>query len=77
MRTGLLIASLFFMANAAIACGVCLSVQGNPLALPHPRAIEVAVATRNALDRGLLRSASPVNSARHTKWMCPCRCSET
>jgi hypothetical protein len=35
------------------ACGFCFSLSGNPLALPHPRAIEIAVATRAAIDKGL------------------------
>jgi hypothetical protein len=36
------------------ACGFCLSLDGNPLALPHPRAIEIAVATRAAIETGRL-----------------------
>jgi hypothetical protein len=39
-------------------------MTGNPLALPHPRAIEVAVAARSALDRGLIRDCPPEVSAR-------------
>lgn len=61
MRMTREIVAAFFLAvlaDAAFACGLCLSVQGNPLALPHPRAIEVAVATRTALDSGTLRLAS-------------------
>jgi hypothetical protein len=38
----------------ALACGFCYSLGGNPLALPHPRAIEIAVATRTAIDNGKL-----------------------
>jgi hypothetical protein len=38
----------------ALACGFCVSLAGNPLALPHPKAIQIAVATRAALDRGRL-----------------------
>jgi hypothetical protein len=38
----------------ALACGFCASLNGNPLALPHPRAIEVAVATRAAIEKGQL-----------------------
>src|SRR5262249_48726579 len=41
----------------AAACDVCIALRGDALALPHPRAIEVAVATRAALDKGLLRPA--------------------
>jgi hypothetical protein len=36
-------------------CGWCFSFSGNPLALPHPKAIEIAVATRAAIDQGALR----------------------
>jgi hypothetical protein len=35
-----------------------MAFQGNPLALPHPKAIEIAVATRRALDSGLIRGKS-------------------
>ncbi len=38
----------------APACGFCLSLNGNPLALPHPKAIEIAVATRAGIERGEL-----------------------
>jgi hypothetical protein len=34
-------------------CAVCMSLN-NPLALPHPKAIEIAIATRAAVDKGLL-----------------------
>jgi hypothetical protein len=40
--------------GSALACGLCLTIGGNPLALPHPKAIEIAVATRNAIDGGHL-----------------------
>ncbi len=40
--------------SAALACGFCHNLGGNALALPHPRAIEVAVATRAAIERGSL-----------------------
>jgi hypothetical protein len=45
--------------SPTLACGFCFSLSGNPLALPHPRAIEIAVATRAALDRGLIRQRLP------------------
>lgn len=38
----------------ARGCGSCYSLGGNPLALPHPKAIEVAVATRAAIEKGLI-----------------------
>ena len=46
---------------AAPACGSCYSLGGNPLALPHPRAIEIAVATRAAIEAGVIpeRKAIP------------------
>src|SRR5581483_10543007 len=40
------------------SCGFCPSLQGNPLALPQPKAIEIAVATRAALDKGRIQPAS-------------------
>lgn len=43
---------------AAIACTFCNNFGSNPLALAHPKAIEVAVATRKAIDNGLLASGS-------------------
>lgn len=62
MRSVFTILSFLALAAPTLACGVCLSIQGNPLALPHPRAIEVAVATRDALDRKTLRAASASDS---------------
>jgi hypothetical protein len=47
--------SLLLAAIPVLGCGVCSSFNGNPLSLPHPRAIEIAVATRSALDKGILR----------------------
>lgn len=38
----------------AQACNFCYTLGGNPLALPHPKAIEVAVATRAAIEKGLI-----------------------
>lgn len=43
------------------ACDLCFSVSGNPFALPHPRAIEIAVATRSALEKGLLTERETKN----------------
>lgn len=54
MRSVLVMMALSLEAGAALACGVCYSVKGDSFELPHPRAIEVAVATRAALDRGAL-----------------------
>jgi hypothetical protein len=34
-------------------CAVCMNLN-NPLALSHPKAIEIALATRDAVDKGLL-----------------------
>ncbi len=48
------LAVVLLAVSAAPACGPCLRLTGNPLALPHPRAIEIAVATRAAIDKGLL-----------------------
>ena len=54
---------VFLAASPACGCGLCQVLVGNPLSLPHPRAIEVAVATRAALDRGLIRQPSPEPAA--------------
>jgi hypothetical protein len=45
----------------AVGCDVCFSVSGNPFALPHPRALEIAVATRSALEKGLLTERETKN----------------
>ncbi len=56
MRTLLaILAGLLLIAAPVWGCGICSSFDGNPLALPHPRAIEIAVATRSAFDLGILR----------------------
>src|SRR5262245_23040518 len=47
-------ASALLVAESAYACGICFSLNGDALALPHPQAIELAVATRSAMDRGVL-----------------------
>jgi hypothetical protein len=44
-------------------CGFCIALQGNALALPHPKAIEIAQATRAALDRGVLKENPLVASS--------------
>jgi hypothetical protein len=41
-----------------MACTFCNNLGSNPLGLAHPKAIEVAVATRKAMDSGLLDSGS-------------------
>jgi hypothetical protein len=42
--------------SSAIACGVC-SWVGDGFSIAHPRAIEIAVATRDALDVGLIEDS--------------------
>jgi hypothetical protein len=37
---------------------VCLAIGGNPLTLPHPKAVEIAVATRRALDQRLIQATN-------------------
>ena len=54
MRFLLAIVTCSLVVDMVCGCGICHSIQGNPLALPHPRAIEIAVATRSALDKGAL-----------------------
>ena len=49
-----ILASSFLMVNSVWCCGFCSLFQGDPLSLPHPLAIEIAVATREALDQGIL-----------------------
>lgn len=51
--------SSLIAAGSLRACGICPGLSGNPLTLTHPRAIEIAIATRAALDRGAIRVASP------------------
>lgn len=48
-------AALIGLPQPSPGCGFCFSLEGNPFALPHPRAIEIAVATRKAIDQGLLQ----------------------
>lgn len=40
-------------AQHSVACPVCVSM-GDPFQLPHPHALRIAVATRAAMDRGVL-----------------------
>ncbi len=44
------------LTSSAAACGVC-SWVGNGFSIAHPRAIEIAVATRDALDAGLIEDS--------------------
>jgi hypothetical protein len=53
---------VLFSPPSGRACAVCLSLN-NPLALPHPRAIEIAVATRTAIDKGLLPPEKLITAA--------------
>ena len=46
----------FAFASSAVACDVC-SWLGNGFSIAHPRAIEIAVATRDALDAGLIKDS--------------------
>jgi hypothetical protein len=66
-----LLVGLLALSPQADGCEVCFSFQGNPLSLPHPRAIEIAVATRAALDKGLLgeqAASSAPSSAPSGGW---------
>jgi hypothetical protein len=58
MVLAVLAASMLLVPQAR-GCGVCTAFLGNGLALPHPRAVEIAVATRAAFDKGLLRERAP------------------
>ena len=49
----LLLVLVLVTASESQACGVCGSIDGEALSLPHPRAIEIAVATRAAVEKGL------------------------
>jgi hypothetical protein len=42
--------------SSAVACDVC-SWLGNGFSIAHPRAIEIAVATRDALDAGFIEDS--------------------
>ena len=39
------------------ACAICVTI-GDPFKLPHPHAIRIVVASRNAQDEGILRSVT-------------------
>src|SRR5262245_22535840 len=47
-------AMLVALPLVSTACDTCNPLRSNALALPHPRAIELAVATRAATVKGLL-----------------------
>jgi hypothetical protein len=51
--------SFLLLAEQGRGCGVCNRLLGDSLSLPHPKAIEIAVATRAALDKGILREEAP------------------
>lgn len=57
------VTGLFVLLPSAHGCGLCFSFGGNPLALPHPRTIEIAVATRAAIDKGILKTPSRTGMA--------------
>jgi hypothetical protein len=65
-RSMAIVGTALLIATGVDACGVCGCFKGNPLGLPHSRAIEIAVATRAALDAGLLSEAS--GSGPTTRW---------
>jgi hypothetical protein len=54
LRCSVVALALVITPGPARPCGFCYSLGGNPLALPHPKAIEIAVATRAAIDKGTL-----------------------
>ena len=62
-RCFLVVAAALAIPASAGACGFCVSLGSNSLTLPHPNAIEIAVATRGALDRGILRTKPLVPTA--------------
>jgi hypothetical protein len=45
------------------ACGSCYNLGNNPLALPHPRAIEIAIATREEIEKGRLSDRPNISRA--------------
>ena len=54
LRWSLVVVLAAVVPAPALACGFCLSLTGDPLTLPHPKAIEIAVATRSAIEKGQL-----------------------
>jgi hypothetical protein len=58
-----LLALLSTLSATAFACPVCFTLN-DPFALPHPRAIEVAVATRAAVEAKTLRANPLVRADR-------------
>jgi hypothetical protein len=55
LRWSVVLALTAVVPAVAPACGFCVSLNGNPLALPHPKAIEIAVSTRAAIEKGQLK----------------------
>lgn len=51
------------VAASVYACGSCYNLGGNPLALPHPQAIEIALATRKAIESNLLSDRPMISRA--------------
>jgi hypothetical protein len=49
--------------SPALACGTCSRLNANALELPHPKAIEIAVATRAAIEKGSLSDRTYVPRA--------------
>ena len=49
--------SLCLASNGVTACPVCVTF-GDPFKLPHPHALRIAVATREARDKGILPAAT-------------------
>lgn len=62
MRTLAIFLLLLGATSAAHACAVCVGLVGNPLAIPHPRAVEIALATRRAIEQRLLPGQQMVRS---------------
>lgn len=55
-------AATLAQAQFSVACPVCVAM-GDPFQLPHPHALRIAVATRAAMDGGLLQDARASEAA--------------
>jgi hypothetical protein len=62
LRRPLILVFVTALPAPVLACGLCLSLNGNTLALPHPKAIEIAVATRAEIDKGQLNPKALVSA---------------
>lgn len=65
MRSLFVLALLIpLVSGSTKACDYCYNLTGNPIALPHPKAIQIAVATRTAIEKGTVQANPLVRADR-------------